>query len=320
MTDGKTKVTLIAGGVGGAKMAEGFAALDEVELSIIGNIADDDEFHGLWVSPDIDTITYTLADLINREQGWGVHDESLRGLEVLNALGEETWMTLGDRDFGLHVYRTMRRLKGDRPSKIASDVANKFGVKAKIILPTDEVVRTQVKTANGWVSFQEYFVKHQCAPEVLSLKYEGIHKAKATPEALEAIRSADRIVIAPSNPLVSIAPILKIDGIANAVKQSSAPVVAVSPIIAGKVVKGPADRMLLSLGMRADVVGVADCYANLANALVVDNADISFFEEIEAIGLRAVGSEIFMRTKQDKERLAKDILSIAPSDTRGQAA
>lgn len=320
MMDGRLKVTLLAGGVGGAKMAEGFAALRDVELSIIGNVADDDEFHGLWVSPDIDTITYTLADLIDRDQGWGVRDEGLRGLEVLNTLGQDTWMTLGDRDFGLHIYRTMRRLKGDRPTEIAQDIAKKFGVNAKIILPTDDVVRTKVKSAGVWMSFQEYFVKEQCAPEVQNLKYEGIQRARATAESLQAIEEAQLVVIAPSNPLVSIAPILKTDGIVDAVKQSSAPVIAVSPLIAGKVVKGPADRMLTSLGLRADVVGIADCYKTIADTLFVDSADRAFVDEIEDRGIRPICADIFMKSSDDKARLARHIISAAQSFNQDKVA
>ena len=202
------KITLLAGGVGGAKMAEGFSALQNIELSIIGNIGDDDEFHGLRVSPDIDTITYTLSGIVNREQGWGIKNESLRALDMLKKLGNKTWMTLGDSDFGLHIYRTQRLLEGSKPSDIAKDIAKKLGVKAKIILPTDDKIRTLVKISEGWISFQEYFVKRKCIPKILDLKYSGIKKAKINLNAIKAIKVADLIVIAPSNPLVSIKPII----------------------------------------------------------------------------------------------------------------
>ena len=166
------KIALLAGGVGGAKMAEGFSALQNIELSIIGNIGDDDEFHGLRVSPDIDTITYTLSGIVNRERGWGIKNESLRALDMLKKLGNKTWMTLGDSDFGLHIYRTQRLLEGSKPSDIATDIAKKLGVKAKIILPTDDKIRTLVKISEGWISFQEYFVKRKCIPKILDLKYK----------------------------------------------------------------------------------------------------------------------------------------------------
>ncbi|KIC15795.1 2-phospho-L-lactate transferase [Leisingera sp. ANG-DT] len=308
---GKHKVTLLAGGVGGAKMAEGLAALPDVQLSVIGNVADDDAFHGLWVSPDIDTLTYSLADVIDRSQGWGVADEGHRALETLTKLGADTWMSLGDRDFGLHIYRTMRRLRGDRPSEIARDVARAFGVTAEILLPTDGTVQTRVRTDAGWLSFQEYFVRERCAPEVRELAFEGLARARPTPEALEAIRAADLIVIAPSNPLVSIAPILGIPGIADAVQASAAPKIAVSPFIDGKVVKGPADRMMQALGEQADALGVARRYRGLAGTLFIDHADASLAGAIRAEGQEPVCSRILMKTHEDKTRLAREIVDLA---------
>ncbi|UWQ27035.1 2-phospho-L-lactate transferase (plasmid) [Leisingera aquaemixtae] len=304
------KVTLLAGGVGGAKMAEGLAALPDVALSVIGNVADDDDFHGLWVSPDIDTLTYSLADVIDRNQGWGVADESHRALETLNRLGADTWMSLGDRDFGLHIYRTMRRLRGDRPSDIARDVARAFGAGAEILLPTDNKVQTRVRTDAGWLSFQEYFVRERCAPEVRELAFDGLEQARPAPEALAALRQADLIVIAPSNPLVSIAPILGVPGMSAALRAARAPKVAVSPFIGGKVVKGPADRMMAALGERADAAGVAARYRGLADTLVIDHADAGLAGEIRAMGLAPVCSEILMTTQEDKARLAREVADL----------
>lgn len=307
------RVTLLAGGVGGAKMAEGFAALDDVDLSIIGNIADDEAFHGLWVSPDIDTLTYSLAGLINRDQGWGVADEGRRALDVLGRLGADIWMFLGDRDFGLHIYRTERRRRGDRPSDIAQDIAKSFGLRPRILLPTDDIVQTQVKTADGWLSFQEYFVREQCRPDVEALHYAGIDKAKPSPAAIESLHSADLIVIAPSNPLVSILPILGIKGIGEAVREAKAPVIAVSPLIAGKVVKGPADRMLSALGHRADVTGLARIYADLADILVIDQRDKDLMDQLRQIGPCPICTNILMPDLPAKRRLATEILSVFAS-------
>ncbi|CUH66895.1 LPPG:FO 2-phospho-L-lactate transferase [Thalassovita autumnalis] len=305
------KVTLLAGGVGGAKMAEGLAALPDVDLSIIGNVADDDAFHGLWVSPDIDTLTYSLADVIDRTQGWGVADEGHRALQTLSKLGAETWMTLGDRDFGLHIHRTMRRAKGDRPSDIARDVANAFGVKPQILLPTDDVVQTRVRTDDGWLSFQEYFVRERCAPEVRELAVHGLSDARPTPEALEAIAGADLIVVAPSNPLVSIAPILDVPGIRAAVSDAAALKVAVSPFIGGKVVKGPADKMMKALGERPDALGVARRYASIIDALMIDRVDAPLGAEIRAEGLDILSSATLMKSRDDKARLASEIVDYA---------
>lgn len=312
-----TKVTLLAGGVGGAKLAEGFAKWLGADLTVIGNIADDDQFHGLWVSPDMDTLTYSLAGRIDRAQGWGVADEGLRALETLKTLGQDTWMTLGDRDLGLHIYRTMRRLAGDRPTQIARDIAQKFGISAGIIPPTDDIVQTRVQTPDGWQSFQEYFVRDKCAPEVLGLDYVGAAQASPTPEARAAIAGADLIVIAPSNPLVSIGPILAIPGMVEAIQSATAPVIAVSPLIAGKVVKGPADRMMASLGKRADALGVAQEYQHIADALVIDEEDARLAPGIKALGLCAVKRDIMMRDTSDKIRLAAEILSLPEQKRSG---
>ncbi|MEM9144914.1 MAG: 2-phospho-L-lactate transferase [Pseudomonadota bacterium] len=303
-------VTLIAGGVGGAKMAEGFAACPEVRLSIVGNVADDAEFHGLWVSPDIDTLTYTLAGLINREQGWGMADEGHRALDTLARLGEDTWMFLGDRDFGLHILRTARVHRGERRSVIAADIARALGVGPRILLPTDDVVQTRVRTDRGWLGFQEYFVRERCAPEVRTIAFDGIEMARPTPEALEAIATADLIVIAPSNPLVSVAPILGIPGIRRAVAEAPAPCIAVSPLIAGKVVKGPADRMLASLGHQADALGVARLYADIADRFLIDQADADLAGAIASLGLAPDIRDILMRDAADKARLAGEILAL----------
>ncbi|WP_319529195.1 2-phospho-L-lactate transferase [uncultured Cohaesibacter sp.] len=314
-------VTLLAGGVGGAKMAEGLAALDDIALTIIGNVADDDAFHGLWVSPDIDTLTYSLAGMINRQQGWGLADEGTRALDILTMLGEDTWMMLGDKDFGLHIYRTMRRAKGDRPSEIARDVAKAFGVKPTILLPTDDQVQTKVRIDEGWISFQDYFVRRKCAPEVLELKFDGIKAARPTEEALSALAGADLIIVAPSNPLVSIAPILETPGIREALTSAPAPKIAVSPFIAGKVVKGPADRMMAALGLRADAVGVADRYADWLDCLVIDHQDEALSEEIASLGVKSQRSNILMKDLADKARLGRETVDFGREQLKeGRAA
>ncbi|MEM9969780.1 MAG: 2-phospho-L-lactate transferase [Pseudomonadota bacterium] len=315
-----TRVTLIAGGVGGAKMAEGFAALEGVDLTVIGNIADDEEFHGLWVSPDIDTMLYTLSGRINREQGWGVADEGRRALDTLDTLGADTWMFLGDRDFGLHIYRTERLRRGDRPSDITADIARRFGVEPRILLPTDDPVQTRVRTGAGWLTFQEYFVRERCAPDVLELRYDGLDKARPTPEALEAVAEADLILIAPSNPLVSIAPIIDVPGIRGALATANAPCFAVSPLIAGKVVKGPADRMMASLGFRADAVGVAERYADLVDLMLIDTADEALSAEVSTLGVKAHATDILMPDADGKARLAGEVLALFQRQSGERAA
>lgn len=302
------RVTLLAGGVGGAKMAEGLYGLSDVELTVIGNIADDQEFHGLWVSPDIDTLTYTLSGRINRSQGWGVADDGLRALETLGDLGEDTWMTLGDRDLGLHIHRTMRRRRGDRPSAIAADVARAFGVTCRIVLPTDDVVQTQIKTHDGWIGFQEYFVRDRHEPEVLDYTFAGAADARATPEALDAIWSANVIIFAPSNPILSIAPILAVAGIRDAIAESPAPKVAISPLIAGAAVKGAALPMMRAAGLTLNSSGVASHYGGLLDHFVIDHQDRALAGTIK--GPRVFCTEIMMRDHHDKMRLARDVLDV----------
>lgn len=225
-------------------------------------------------------------------------------------------MSLGDRDFGLHIWRTMRRRRGDRPSTIAADAARAFGVRPRLVLPTDDRVQTRIRTDGGWIGFQEYFVRERCAPEVREIRFEGIEAARPTPEAIEAIGRAGLIVIAPSNPLVSIAPILAVPGIGEALRTAAAPRVAVSPFIAGKVVKGPADRMMAALGMRADVVGVAERYRGLVDMLVIDHADAALAPEVEARGIAAATLDILMRDQADKARLAAEVVGLALAQPR----
>ena len=305
------KVTLLAGGVGGAKMAEGLAALDSVDLTIIGNVADDEVFHGLWVSPDIDTVTYTLADLIDRKQGWGVADDGMRALGMLEALGQPIWMTLGDKDLGLHIYRTMRRAQGDRPSQIAHDVARALNIKPRIVLPTDDRVQTRLLTDDGELSFQEYFVREKCVPEVSGLWFEGIGDARPTPEVLDVIDRSDLFVIAPSNPLVSIDPILAVPGLHDAIIHTHKPVLAVSPLIAGQTVKGPAARMMSSLGMEPTALGIARHYQGLVDRLVIDDQDAAFVEAIEALGIAVSVTDVLMPNAERKAALASHVLEFA---------
>ena len=303
------KVVLLCGGVGGSKMAEGlYHSSFGDNLSVIGNVADDQEFHGLWVSPDIDTLTYTLADIIDSEKGWGLCDETDHTLTALNRLGCDTWMYLGDQDFATHIYRTQQRTMGVRPSIIASTIAKKLGVKANIVLPTDQVIQNRVRTAEGWQDFQSYFVKNGCQEQILELGLIGVEQAHATPEVLTTIAEADFIIIAPSNPIVSIRPILAIPGIKEALNESSAPVIAVSPIINGKAIRGPADHMMNAAGYSADVMGVAQCYQGVIDGIVIDYADQHLASQLEQKKLQVVVTNTLMMNRQSKVDLADAIV------------
>jgi LPPG:FO 2-phospho-L-lactate transferase len=313
------RTVLLAGGVGGAKMAEGLAAvLPADRLSIIGNVADDQEFHGLWVSPDIDTLTYTLAGLIDRERGWGLAGDTTNALARLAALGEPAWMTLGDQDLALHIHRTRRRAAGERASTIAADVARALSVGPAILLPTDDVVQTRVRTDEGWLSFQDYFVRLRCAPEVRALAYTGAADAKPTAEALDAIARAELIVLAPSNPLVSLAPILAIAGLRQALAGSRVPRLAVSPLIGGATVKGPADRMMTALGHEASAAGIARFYAGLIDMLAIDERDGADAEAVRAAGAEPLVLPTLMKSAEDKAALARAL--IAAGQARRAAA
>ncbi|MEL0637053.1 2-phospho-L-lactate transferase [Marinomonas sp. TI.3.20] len=314
-------ITLLAGGVGGAKAAEGLAASAYSDAThIIGNIADDEEFHGLWISPDIDTLIYSLGDQIDRERGWGRKNESYQVLNELKALGQETWMTLGDLDLATHIYRTELRKQGVRASHITQRLANRHGVQVPILLPTDDVVQTQVRTASGWLSFQEYFVREHCEPKVLGIDYKGAKIARATSEALNQIANSDVIIVAPSNPIVSICAILAIPGIQEAIEKSGAYVIAISPLIAGKTIKGPADKMLESMGKSTDSKGIYQCYSSFLNALVIDDVDRSDAPWLEGKGLDVLVTPTFMSSTEDKRALLTDVVAFALAQRQQRVA
>ena len=302
-------IVLIAGGVGGAKLAEGLYSLKDINLAIIGNIADDDEFHGLRVSPDIDTLTYTLSGLVNRKQGWGVKNDDYKTLSMLNKFGEETWMSLGDLDFGLHIYRQLRLLKKHRPTIIANEIAKKLGVTADIILPTDNKIRTQVQTKSGWISFQEYFVKKRCSPKILKLKYTGIKSAKITKEAKKTLLNAELIIIAPSNPLVSIKPIIEIPGFKSIIKKNKKKVIAISPLIQGKAVKGPVTKMLKQLGFKPNSFSCMQIYKDICKSFILDKSDLDLEKQFISINQKPIFTDTLMISLADKKRLAKFIIN-----------
>ncbi len=303
------KVVLLCGGVGGSKMAEGlYHSFYGGNLSVIGNVADDQDFHGLWVSPDIDTLTYTLAGLIDSEKGWGLKDETNNTLNALNRLGCDTWMYLGDQDFATHIYRSQQRALGVRPTKIASAIAEKLGVNANIVLPTDQVIQNRVRTAQGWQDFQSYFVKNGCQEEILEMELRGIEQAHATTEALTTIAKADLIIIAPSNPIVSISPILAIPGIKSALRRAPAPVIAISPIVGGKTVRGPADHMMNVAGFSADAMGVAQCYQGVIDGIVIDHYDQHLAPQLAKQNLQVMVTDTLMRDRMSKAELADRVV------------
>jgi len=297
-------------------MAHGFALLgDRVQLTIVGNTADDLELHGLHISPDLDTVMYTLAGLANPDTGWGVRDETWSARATLERYGEATWFALGDRDLATHVVRTARLRAGARLTAVTSQLCLSLGVAARLLPMSDDPVRTKVRTADGWLDFQDYFVRRRHRDEALELRFDGIDSARPTRAVVDALASAQLIVLAPSNPFVSIGPILGLAGIVGAIAGSGAPVVAVSPIVGGAALRGPADRMLRSLDADAGSAGIARHYAQrypgLVRQLAIDDADAADESAVRAAGIQPLMAPAVMRDDADRRRLAEVILAAA---------
>jgi LPPG:FO 2-phospho-L-lactate transferase len=307
-------IVLLAGGVGGAKLAHGLQKHLGSGLVVIVNTADDVERHGLLVSPDHDTVMYTLAGINNRELGWGIAGETFAAAEMLERYGEETWFRLGDRDLATHIVRTARLRRGDRPTEIARDLQRALGLPAVILPMSDQPVRTEVLTDEGWLAFQDYFVRLHQQPEVRDLRFTGIEEARSTPEVDAALEAAEAIVIAPSNPFVSVRPILAVAGIEaglQTARSRGAPVLAVSGIVGGVALKGPADRMLVSLGHEASALGVARQYTGIADIFVLDRLDAALEPEIRELGMRTVVTDTIMADDAGRARLAAEVLDTA---------
>jgi LPPG:FO 2-phospho-L-lactate transferase len=311
-------IVALAGGVGAARLLRGMIdAIDPGDITAVVNTGDDVVLHGLCISPDLDTVTYTLADAINRETGWGLAGETWGAMESLRAYGDGrlAWFNLGDRDIGTHLYRTSRLTEGAALSQVASEIAARWGVAVHLVPMSDQRVETRVTVAEPTgeeveIGFQDFFVGRHHDIAVKGLRLEGIERSLPAPGVLDAIATATRIIICPSNPLVSIGPILAVPGITSALQARRADVVAVSPIIAGRAVKGPADRMMSDLGHEPSVVGVARIYAEVASVLVVDEADASLASAVQAAGL---GCEIFptlMSGPVEAKALAQCVLSV----------
>jgi LPPG:FO 2-phospho-L-lactate transferase len=306
----------LAGGVGGAKLADGLLAQLGHELTVIVNSGDDLTLHGLAIWPDHDTVAYTLAGLDDVERGWGLANETWAVMDRLAELGDENWFRLGDRDLATHLWRTDRLRAGARPTTVAVELARRMGIAATILPMTDDEVRTEVRTDDGWLEFQEYFVHRQQAPEVHEVRFVGANRAAATPEVLAALLAAELIIIAPSNPIVSVGPILAVGGIREALeaaRKRGVPVVAVSGIVGGRALKGPADRMLASLGQAPDALGVARLYVDLADGFVLDDQDAELRPGIEALGLASLMTDTVMTDDPSRARLAGEIVAFASS-------
>jgi LPPG:FO 2-phospho-L-lactate transferase len=308
---GAGRVIALSGGIGGAKLALGLSrVLPADALTVVANTGDDFEHLGLSISPDIDTLMYTLAGLDNPELGWGRRGETWNFMAAIEALGGETWFRLGDGDLATHVERTRRLAAGETLSAITDDFRRRLGVGARILPMSDEEVCTRVRTSEGWLDFQDYFVRRRCAPEVLELRFEGASAARPQPELMAALADSGlrAVIVCPSNPLISIDPILAVPGVRQALESCAAPIVAVSPIIGGRAVKGPTAKMMRELGMEASAVAVARHYGRLLDGYVADDRDAAACSTLD---VPLASAATLMVTLADRERLARVVLDFA---------
>ncbi|MCS7137715.1 MAG: 2-phospho-L-lactate transferase [Candidatus Caldarchaeum sp.] len=309
-------LTCLAGGVGASKLLTGLKHVMDPETgNIIVNTADDEIFYGLHVSPDIDTIAYSLAGLGDEVKGWGIRDDTFNALSMLSVYGVETWFRIGDKDLATHVFRTMRLREGASLTQVTREIAEKLGVSWRILPMTDDRVKTLVQTSEGWMPFQAYFVKHQHRPRIFGVKFEGIEKARPTKEVIESLTEAKHVVICPSNPVVSIGPILALDGVRDLLCEAEASVLGVSPIVGGRALKGPAAEMMEAMGFEASPAGVAAFYKDFLDVLVVDEVDRQHVEEVRAYGVKPAVTQTVMNNLEDKIRLARFCLNLLGKKT-----
>lgn len=304
----------LAGGVGAARFLRGLVRVtDPAELVVVVNTADDEVFHGLHVSPDLDSVVYTLAGAAEPVRGWGLADESFRCLEALGRYGTPTWFSLGDRDLATHLYRTERLRSGAALSTVTAEIADAWGVRPRVVPMTDDRVSTVITTHGPAgpheLRMQEWFVRERAEPPVAAVRFDGASTARPAPGVIDALEAADTIVVCPSNPVISIGPVLAVPGVRDVLVRRRDHVVAVSPIIAGAPVRGPADRLMAPLGIEVSCVGVAAAYHDLCAALVLDTADRARAAEVEALGVRAVVAETLMTDDRVAAALARDALA-----------
>ena len=303
------RATVLTGGVGGAKVVLGLVAVrPRDEVVAVVNTGDDFTHFGLRISPDIDTLLYTLSGQSNETLGWGRRDETWNFMAAAKSLGGEDWFNLGDGDLALHVLRTWRLRRGERLSSITARFARSWGVSARILPMSDDVVRTMLMTDEGEMAFQNYFVEHKCRPKVSSLRFDGAHAADAAPGVVQAIAEADTVIIAPSNPFLSLDPILAVPSIFEALKDTPAPIVAVSPLVGGKAVKGPTSKIMAELGLQPDNTTIAKHYAPLLDGLIIDDRDAP-----PDTAIPFDSTDTLMKTLEDRKRVARTALTLAQS-------
>jgi LPPG:FO 2-phospho-L-lactate transferase len=303
------KVVALAGGTGAAKFLRGLArVIEPADLTIVGNTGDDLELWGLYVSPDLDTVSYTLAGIVDESKGWGVRGDTFHTRDRMAELGEPSYFALGDKDIALHLFRTERLRAGAALSEVTETLRKRMGIESRIVPMSDDRIATRVRTPAGWLAFQEFFVQGRCEPDVLDLDYQGSERAHPAPGVLEAVHGADAIVICPSNPISSIGPILAVPGLRGALADTRARVSAVSPIVGDAPVSGPAGKMMRAKGFEVSALGVADAYQNLLGQLVIDQRDAHLAAALSARGIRAIVTNSIMGSREREIALARSVV------------
>jgi LPPG:FO 2-phospho-L-lactate transferase len=302
----KTLITALAGGVGAAKFLTGLVKLvDARDLSVIVNTGDDIELFGLHISPDLDIVTYTLAGIVDEAKGWGIKGDTFQCLEALRKMGCEAWFNLGDRDLATHMFRTSLLNKGWKLSEVTAAIARALGLDLRILPMTDDKFETRIATPNGLIHFEEYYVKNGCRDKVLGVDFLGVETAKPAVGVIDSIMDAETVVVCPSNPIVSIGTILAVDGIRDALRRTEARKVAITPLIGGSPVKGPADKLLRGLGIEVSAFAVAKLYADFLDTFVLDAVDAAEKVRIERLGVEVKVANTLMRRLEDKVELAR---------------
>lgn len=308
------KVTALAGGVGAAKFLRGLIeVVPQENVTIIGNVGDDLELYGLHISPDLDIVMYTLAGLVCKERGWGIEGDSFNCLDMLSKYGLETWFKLGDMDLATHIYRTYLLRSGLPLSQVTLELCRRLGLKARLIPVTDGVLRTFIVSDEGYLPFQEYFVRRKCRPKVLRVVFEGVEGAEPAPGVLESIEEADVIVICPSNPIVSIGPILAVRNVRERLRESEKPIVAISPLVSGRALKGPADKMMAELGLTPSALGVAELYRDFLKVFILDVRDEPLKPKVGSLGVKVALTDTIMSSFSKQVMLARETLKAALS-------
>ena len=305
-------IVVLAGGVGAARFLQGLVqVVPQQRITVIVNTGDDRDFYGLHVSPDLDIVMYTLAGVVDEKNGWGIRDDTYHTMQQLTRYGNEDWFLLGDRDLATHIHRNNLLRQGKTLSEVSENLCKNLGLELRILPMSDQPIATHIQTPAGLMHFQEYMVKRHCADEVQDVVFVGASAAQPAPGVLDAIKDAEAILIAPSNPIVSIGSILAVPGIHDMLHEASGMVVAVSPIIGGAPIKGPADRLMRGLGMDVSAVGVARCYRDFLDVMVIDEQDAHLVSEIEDLGIPTVATKTIMRDDVAKATLAKSVLQAA---------